>query len=52
VLVFNLVFVLFQVFFNMGYFGYMFTWTKLFLAFLLGGVAAGAAFGAMVAMKR
>ena len=49
ILVFNVVFVIYQYFFN--WFD-SFTWGGLFLGLLFGAVAAGVAFGAMMALKR
>jgi hypothetical protein len=48
-IVFNVVFLLYQIVFNWGD---AFTWTKLFLAFVVGGVAAAVTFGIMAAMKK
>jgi hypothetical protein len=52
IVVFNVVFILYQFIFNSGLFGSVFTWGKLFLAILLGAVAAGITFGAMTMMKK
>jgi hypothetical protein len=49
ILVFNVVFVVYQYFFN--WFD-SFTWGGLFLGLALGAVAAGIAFGAMTAIKK
>jgi hypothetical protein len=49
IIAFNVVFLLYQFIFNWGD---SFTWGKLFLAFLLGTVAAGATFGVMMQMKK
>jgi hypothetical protein len=49
IIVFNVVFLLYQFLFNWGD---SFGWGKLFLAFLLGTVAAGVTFGVMTQMKK
>jgi hypothetical protein len=49
IVVFNLVVVFYQLMFNTGA---SFTWGKLFLAIVLGTVAAGVAFGVSAAMKK
>ncbi len=49
IVVFNLVVVFYQLFFNTGA---SFTWGKLFLAIGLGTVAAAVAFGIGAAMKK
>jgi hypothetical protein len=49
IVVFNLVFVFYQLFFNWGA---DFGWGKLFLAILLGLIAAGITFGVMATMKK
>ena len=41
---FNIGVLLFQFIFNMGFFGFTFTWTKLFLALVVGSIAAGVGF--------
>ena len=49
VVVFNIVFMVYQYFFNWFE---AFTWGGLFLGLLLGAVAAGVTFGAMLAIKK
>ena len=49
IVVFNLVFVVYQFFFNWGA---DFGWGKLFLAFVLGIVVAGITFGVMTMMGK
>ena len=44
ILAFNVTAIGFQLVFNMGFFGFSFTWLKLTLALILGAVAAGVAY--------
>jgi hypothetical protein len=44
VLAFNVTAIGFQFVFNMGFFGFGFTWLKLVLAVVLGAIAAGVAY--------
>ena len=52
IIAFNLTVLIFQVVFNMGMFGFAFTWGKLALAVVLGAVVGGGTYGAMQFLQR